>query len=116
MFKFLFPISKIFLSSMQYVNILNKSNMEMTLFRGKNVFFIAHTLFSIKKTSNCNEIDYYFRVQNHLEYVDLKSEIFEVSAHLSYFRANLKDIQFNFKIKFLYSRGNPGGPPGFQQR
>ena len=31
------------------------------------------------------------RIQNHLEYVDLKSEI---SAHLNYFRANFKDIQF----------------------
>ena len=78
---------------MYYVKILNKSNMEMTLFRSKNVFFIAHTLFSIKKTSNCNDIDYYFRIQNHLEYVDLKSEISEVSAHLNYFRANFKDVQ-----------------------
>ena len=42
----------------------------MTLFRIKNVFFIAHTLFF-------NDIDYYFRT---LEYVDLKSEISEVSA------------------------------------
>ena len=58
--------------------------MEMTLFRIKNVFFIAHTLF-------LHDIDYYFRT---LEYVDLKSEISEVSAHSIYFCANLKDIQF----------------------
>ena len=31
--------------------------MEITLFRSKNVFFIAHALFSIKETSNCNDID-----------------------------------------------------------
>ena len=60
--------------------------MEMTLFRSKN-------LLTSSKTSNYNDIDYYFRIQNHLEYVDLKSEISEVSAHLNYFRANLKDIQ-----------------------
>ena len=47
-------------------------------------------LFSIKETSNCN--DYYFRIQNHSEYVDLKSEISEISAHINYFRANFKDI------------------------
>ena len=29
-----------------------------------------------------------------IEYVDLKSEISEVSAHLDYFRSNFKDIQF----------------------
>ena len=68
--------------------------MEMTLFISKNVFFIAHTLFYIKKHHHCNDIDYYFRIQNYLEYVDLKSEISEVSAHLDYFLANLKDIQF----------------------
>ena len=50
--------------------------MEMTLFRSKNKFIIA----------------YYNRIQNHIEYVDLKSEISE--AHLNYFRAGFKDIQF----------------------
>ena len=54
--------------------------MEMTLFRSKKVFFIAHTLFSIKKKSNNNDIDYYFRIKNHLEYVDLKSEMSQVAA------------------------------------
>ena len=66
--------------------------MEMTLFKSKNVVFIAIPFFSIKKTSNNNDID--IDIQNHLEYVDLKSEISEVSAHLDYFLANLKDIQF----------------------
>ena len=65
----------------------------MTLFRSKNVFFIVHTLFSIKKPSNFDDIDYYFRILNHLEYVDLKFEISAVSAHLNYFRPNFKDIQ-----------------------
>ena len=39
--------------------------------------------FLLKKKSNCNDINYYFRIQNHLEYVDLKSEISEVTAHLN---------------------------------
>ena len=56
--------------------------MEMTLFRSKNVFIIAY----------CNDIDYYNRIQNHIEYVDLKSEISE--AHINYFSAGFKDIQF----------------------
>ena len=47
-----------------------------------------------KKTSNCNDIDNYFRIQNYSTYVDLKSEISEVSEHFNYFRVNLKDIQF----------------------
>ena len=29
--------------------MLDKSNIEITLFRSKNLLFIAHTLFSIKK-------------------------------------------------------------------
>ena len=41
---------------MQYVKILSKSNMEMILFRSKTVFFIAHNLFSVKKTSYCIDI------------------------------------------------------------
>ena len=49
-------------------------------------FFIVHTIFSIKKTSNFNDIDYYFRIQNHLEYVDLKFEISDsdVSAQCTF--------------------------------
>ena len=34
---------------MKYGKILNKSNVEMTLFRSKNVFFIAHTLIFLLK-------------------------------------------------------------------
>jgi len=45
--------------------------MEMTLFRSKDVFFIALALFFLLKTSNYN--DYYFIIYNYLEYVDLKS-------------------------------------------
>ena len=78
--------------------------MEMIFFRRKNVFFIAHTLFlSIKKTTNCNDIVYYFKIYNHLEYVDLKSEISEVSAHSNYFRVRILKI-FNFKINFLKNK------------
>ena len=48
------------------------------------MYFSLPIPFFIKKTSNCNDI----RIQNHLEYVELKSEISEVSAHLNYFPAN----------------------------
>ena len=47
------------------------------------MYFSLPIPFFIKKTSNCNDI----RILNYLEYVDLKSEISEVSAHLTYFCA-----------------------------
>ena len=59
----------------------------MTLFISKNVFYCPYHFFLLKKKSNFNYIDTYFRIYNHLEYVDLKSEISEVSAHLNYFLA-----------------------------
>ena len=66
--------------------------MEMTLFRSKNVFFIAYTLFFLlRKTSN-NGID--IKNLESFRICWLKSEISEVSAHLDYFLANFKDIQF----------------------
>ena len=41
---------------MQYVKILNKSNMEMILFRSKTVSSLPITFFSVKKTSYCIDI------------------------------------------------------------
>ena len=45
-----------------YVKILMKPNVEMTLFRSKNVFYCPYPFFLLKKTSNFNDIDYYFRI------------------------------------------------------
>ena len=67
----------------------------MTLFRSKNVFFIAQTLFSIKKKhlNVMTTITLEFRI---IYNVDLKSEISEVSAHLNYFRA--KELSLCHKL------------------
>ena len=76
--------------------------MEMTLFRSKNVFFIAHRpypFFLLKKHQIVIKLTITLSAM-HLESFRicwLKSEKSEVSAHLNYLHANFKDIQFCYQ-------------------